>query len=384
MQKQKDKLTTVTIKSPGRVNLLGEHVDYNGGIVLPVAIDRHVRLTARAINEPIIQLNAVDLNSTVSIPIRNLQKKCDENGAQLPTYALYPAGVAWALQQNDLDICGIDAVYTSNIPIGAGLSSSAAVELAFALAWKALVGWKLDRMDLARVCQQAENKYVGVNSGLMDQFACAFGEKDRALYLDTVSFEWKTLPLPQGVAIVIADSGVRHSLAGSEYNERRKDCEEAVKILQCYLPNIQNLRDVSINQLRSYEKHLGARQQKRARYVVEEIDRVFRAVDYLNTGDLRSFGYLMFECHAGLRDLYEVSCEELDILVGLASRQEGCYGSRLTGAGFGGCTVNLVKETHAESFISTVSHEFKKATGYNIDIYLCHASNGVHSVEREV
>jgi len=370
-----------TVKAPGRVNLLGEHVDYNGGIVLPVAIDRYVTIQARVLNEPIISLVANDLNLSVDVPIERLEDKCDENGNSLPGYALYPAGVAWALSKRGFQVNGIKATYSSNIPIGAGLSSSAAIEVGFSRVWQHIGQWNIDLMELAQICQQAENEYVGVKSGLMDQFASAFGKQGYVLFFDTRSLERDFISLPPDVAIVIADSGVRHSLAGSSYNERRMDCEEGVSILQRFIPGVQSLRDVTIDQYETYAHHLTPRQQKRVRYVVEEMDRVFRAIDFLRKGKVTAFGKLMFECHNGLRDLYEVSCPELDMLVEIASGLEGCYGARLTGAGFGGCTVNLVNDRYVDTFIASMKKEFRLQTGESIDIYSCHASDGVQIIE---
>jgi galactokinase len=371
----------ITVKAPGRVNLLGEHVDYNGGIVLPVAIDRYVTIIARVWDKPIASLKAIDLDLGVQVPINKIEDKCDVHGDPLPGFALYPAGVAWAFGKRHLKVHGIEAAYSSNIPIGAGLSSSAAIEVAFAKLWQHIGSWDIELMELAQLCQQAENSYVGVNSGLMDQFASVFGKHDHALMFDTHNLEWEPIPLPQDIAIVIADSGVRHSLAGSAYNERRKDCEEGVRILQRFIPSVKFLRDITLDQYETYEHHLTPRQQKRVRYVVEEIDRVFRAIEFLRKDEVKAFGKLMFECHQGLRDLYEVSCPELDILVEIASGLEGCYGARLTGAGFGGCTVNLVNEKQVDSFITVMKSEFNRKTGEAIEIYLCHASDGAYVVE---
>jgi galactokinase len=370
-----------SVKAPGRVNLLGEHVDYNGGIVLPVAIDRYVTIRAQVLSEPIISLEAHDLNLSVDIPIERIEEKCDENGNSLPGYALYPAGVAWALNKRGLQVNGIAATYSSNIPIGAGLSSSAAIEVGFARLWQNIGQWDINLMELVQLCQQAENDYVGVKSGLMDQFASAFGKQGYVLFFDTRSLERDFIPLPSDVAIVIADSGVRHSLASSSYNERRMDCDDGVKILQRFIPGVQSLCDVTIDQYGTYAHHLTPRQQKRVRYVVEEMDRVFQAINFLRKGEVTAFGKLMFECHNGLRDLYEVSCPELDMLVEIASELEGCYGARLTGAGFGGCTVNLVNDRYVETFIASMKKKFRHQTGESIDIYSCHASDGVQIIE---
>jgi galactokinase len=370
----------VNVTAPGRVNLLGEHVDYNGGIVLPVAIDRQVSLRAHLLKEPVISLYAKDLEIKVKVPIDQLEEKCDEIGNPLPSFALYPAGVAWALRRNGFDVGGIEAEFKSNIPIGAGLSSSAAIEVAFALAWQHFADWDLERMHLVQICQQSENAYVGVNSGIMDQFSSAFGKQGHALFFDTRSLDWEPIPLPSDTAIVIADSGVRHTLVGSGYNDRREDCEEGLRKLQEFMPGAKHLRDIKIEQYSAYKHLLNAREQKRLRFVIEEIDRVFQAVEFLKQGNVIAFGELMFATHVGLRDLYEVSTPEIDTLVDIASKCDGCYGARITGGGFGGCTVNLVNESDVDLFISSLHDQYQKMTGRSSDIYLCHASDGAQII----
>jgi galactokinase len=370
-----------TVLAPGRVNLLGEHVDYNDGPVLPVAIDRAVRLTFSLRQDAQIHLRAVDLKAESSFDLNSLLKKADIHGNRLPGWAIYPAGVAWALKQQGLEVRGLEGTYTSNIPIGAGLSSSAAVEVAFATAWQALGGWEIDRMRLAQDCQQAEVQYVGVNSGLMDQFASAHGVAGHALYFDTRSLDWKPIPLPARTAVVIADSGVRRSLASSAYNERHAACQQAVALLRQVLPGIHALRDVTPAQLNIYAHLLPDVIYKRARHVVEECDRVDQAVGLLEKGQSRAFGQLMFAGHASLRDLYEVSCPELDRLVEIAGTLHGCLGARLTGAGFGGCTVNLVEEDQAQVFVGKLKEGYSQKTGRRAHVYLCKASQGAHILE---
>jgi galactokinase len=369
-----------TVIAPGRVNLLGEHVDYNDGPVLPVAIDRAVRLEFSPLKDSRVHLKALDLKSETSFDLDSLAKKTDLQGRPLPGWAIYPAGVAWALKQHNLDVHGMEGIYSSNVPIGAGLSSSAAVEVAFATAWQALGGWEFDRMRLAQACQQAEVRFVGVNSGLMDQFASAYGVAGHALYLDTRSLDWQPIPLPAGTAIVIADSGVRRSLAGSAYNERHAACEQAVSLLRQALPGIRALRDVTPVQLTAYAHFLPEIIYKRARHVVEECARVDQAVDLLKEGKGEGFGQLMFAGHASLRDLYEVSCPELDRLVEIAATLPGCLGARLTGAGFGGCTVNLVEASRAEKFVEGLKEGYARRVGRSAQVYLCKASQGAHLV----
>jgi galactokinase len=262
------------------------------------------------------------------------------------------------------------------VPIGSGLSSSAAVQVAFAFAWNALDRLGLDPMSLARLAQRSENAYLAINSGLMDQFASAHGVEGHCLYFDTRSLEWEPVSLPPGTALVIADSGVRRTLAGSAYNERRLSCEEAVERLREYLPGIQTLRDVLPTEFAAYSEFLPEIPRKRAEHVVKEIARVESAVTALKTGRVRSFGALMFAGHASLRDLYEVSTPELDALVEIARELPGIIGARLTGAGFGGCTVNLVEESAAPAFAASLADAYRERTGREAKVMRCKASRG--------
>jgi galactokinase len=362
------------------VNLLGEHVDYNDGLVLPAAIDREVHLAAATSGDVTVHLQALDLHQHVAFQLSDLEGKTDVLGKPLPTWALYPAGVAWSLRDAGLSVAGLQAVYTSTIPIGSGLSSSAAIEVAFAVAWQTLGGWKVDRMTLAKLCQNAENKYVGVSCGLMDQFASANGVAGNCLLFDTRSLAWQPVPLPSGTALVIADSGVRRSLTTSDYNDRRAACEEAVRLLSKYKPGLFSLRDISPVEFAAYSEFLPPIIARRAEHVVKEIARVESAVAALNLGKTRSFGALMYSGHASLRDLYEVSVPELDALVEVAHDLPGCLGARLTGAGFGGCTINLVDEEDAQEFIQGLQDGYNRRTGRTAQVYLCQACDGV-SVE---
>jgi len=366
---------------PGRVNLLGEHVDYNQGIVLPAAIDRQVTLDAQPLDGDLVHLTALDIHQQVSFSLQRLERKEDIHGQPLPDWALYPAGVAWMAQESGLAVTPVRAAYTSDIPMGSGLSSSAGVELAFAALWRLLGGWDADGMRLAQISQQAEVRYVGVNCGLMDQFASANGVEDHALYLDTRDLYWRALPLPARAAIVVADSTMRRSLTNSAYNQRHDECQQAVRLLQEHLPGIQSLRDVTPQQFAQYAAVLPHTIRKRAQHVVEEIARVEIAARLLEAGDAPGFGRLMFEGHASLRDLYEVSIPELDTLVDLAGGLPGCLGARLSGAGFGGCTVNLVQEQAAGAFIQALKAGYLAATGKHAPVYLCRASQGARAMQ---
>ena len=369
----------VEARAPGRVNLLGEHVDYNQGVVLPAAIDRAVYVTAAPTSDGVVTLHALDLDERVSFQLSEVDKRHDVDGRALPGWALYPAGVAWALQEGGLSLSGMQAVYTSDVPIGAGLSSSAAVEVAFATTWRALGGWSIEKLALAQLCQRAENAYVGVSSGLMDQFASACGVEGHALCFDTRSLEWSPEALPPGTAIVIADSGIRRSLTNSAYNDRRAACEQAVELLRNYMPEIKSLRDISSVELAAYSMYLPDEICHRAEHVVKEIHRVDQAVIALHRGDAQMFGGYMFSSHKSLRNLYEVSLPELDALVEIARGLPGIYGARLTGAGFGGCTVNLIQAKDAQAFMQGLQEGYLKQTGREASVYLCKASNGAEA-----
>jgi galactokinase len=271
---------------------------------------------------------------------------------------------------------GMKAVFSSDVPRGASLSSSASVEMTFGKAWEKLGGWSIPPMELALIGQRAENKYVGMNCGIMDQFASACGKKDRLLLLDCRSLEFRTLPLPEDVAIVIADTSVRRTLVTSAYNKRRESCEEAVRLLQKDIPSLKSLRDISLEDFNLLATTLPQETEMRARHVVNEIERTSKAIPLLEKGDIESFGLLMNECHASLRDLYEVSGPELDLMARLAQPIAGCYGARQTGGGFAGCTVNLVKKDLTEEFSRILSSQYEKQTGLHPSVYICEASAG--------
>ncbi|HEU0294452.1 MAG TPA: galactokinase [Anaerolineales bacterium] len=373
------------VRAPGRVNLLGEHVDYNDGFVLPAAIDRAVWVACSPSGSPHSTLEAADLSERVSFSSETIPAKTDLDGRPLPQWAKYPVGCAWALNEAGYETPSINAIYTSDVPVGSGLSSSAAVEMAFISTFSALSGAShqtsvvqaplLDPMTRAKLGQRAENLYVGVNCGIMDQFASACGKRDHALFLDCRSLEWQPVPLPAGVSIVVADTAVPRSLSTSAYNERRSACEEAARLL-----GAKSLRDVSAAEFHRSKSRLPELVARRAQHVVEEIQRTEQAVFLLKHGNTQAFGRLMNECHESLRDLYEVSCPELDIMVNLARSLDGCYGARLTGAGFGGCTVNLVAQTEAEAFANELASRYTRETGKIPSVYICRAEEGAGMV----
>ncbi|MEK7325450.1 MAG: galactokinase [Chloroflexota bacterium] len=368
------------VRSPGRANLLGEHVDYNDGWVLPVAIDRAAYLAVGRCDSVLVSLGAADLDESATFRVTETAAKQTVTAKPLPGWALYPAGVAHVLTDSGLAVSGMDAVLGSDVPRGAGLSSSAAVELAFAVAWRELGGWQKSGMELALLCQKAENSYVGVNCGIMDQFACANGQAGHALLLDCRTLEWSPVPLPPDVAIVIADTTKRRELGKSEYNNRRAACEEATRAFAAVLPNIRALRDVSVADFDKYAHLLAPEVARRAGHVVEECERTVAAVESLRRNDIAAFGDAMNESHRTLRDLYEVSCFELDTMVSIAQNLNGCYGARLTGAGFGGCAVALVAASAAEDFKRELAKRYETATGLRPEIYVCKASAGAEVV----
>lgn len=370
----------IRIKSPGRVNLMGEHVDYNQGIVLPIAIDRYVSLAVRPRSDALVSVRSLDMGQQVEFSLEDLDRRVDTTGSPLPCWALYPAGVAWSLKAEGLMVQGLDAVLVSDVPMGAGLSSSAAVEVAFGLAWQTLADWDMRRMRLAQLCQRAENLYVGIQCGLMDQFACAHGVARHALFFDVRSLTWQPLPMPPDCAVVVADSGIRRELALSAYNQRRGECDAAVSMLQEHSPRIRSLRDVGPARMAQFADRLPGDVWKRASHVVQEIARVEQACQSLLADDRLGFGRLMLDSHASLRDLYEVSLPELDGLVRIAMGIEGCYGARLTGAGFGGCTVNLVAGHKAWIFTQMLKEQYQQEFGRQANVYLCRAARGAHVV----
>ncbi len=368
-------------RAPGRVNLLGEHVDYNDGFVMPAAIERATYVAFSRSQTAESHVIAADFAEEVSFTQESIPTKTQTNHSPLPEWGLYPAGVMQMLLERGVAVQPIQAVFGSDVPRGAGLSSSASVETAFLTAWQSLAGWTMPRMERARVCQKAENQYVGVNCGIMDQFASVCGVENRLLLLDCRSLDWNTVPIPEHVVIVIADTSVRRRLTSGEYNQRRSECEQAVHLLARHLPGIRSLRDVPLDDFNRLAGELPPMIEKRARHVVEEIDRTIQARTALELGDIQQFGKLMNACHASLRDLYEVSSFELDQMVSIAQSLEGCLGARLTGAGFGGCTVNLVESDRMIPFADQLRARYRQATGLDPEIYLTRASDGANLVK---
>ena len=359
------------VRAPGRVNLIGEHTDYNDGYVLPVAIDRSVLVAGAPRDDRQVVIYALDFGESVEFSLDDVRHD------QAKTWSNYQRGVAYFLEERGIKLPGLNAVVTGDVPIGSGLSSSAAVEVSMAYTWQVLTGFKLSRVALALLCQRAEHEFVGMNCGIMDQFVSALGQRDHALLIDCRSLHYQPVPLRAEAAVVVADTMKRRGLLDSEYNTRRQECEEGVRILQRYLPEARSLRDISAAQFVEYKAQLSEKVRKRCRHVIYENERVLRGVAALRAGDLDAFGWLMNESHSSLRNDYEVSCPELDIMVKAAWKVDGVYGSRMTGAGFGGCTVSLVAEEAIEDFQIQVAAAYEESTGIVPQIYVCRAEDGV-------
>ncbi|GBD08462.1 Galactokinase [Candidatus Thermoflexus japonica] len=369
-QERFGELPRLRARAPGRVNLIGEHTDYNDGFVLPIAIDRAIWVAARPRRDRQVHLIAADFGEEAVFPLDGLQP------GGLRGWAAYPAGVAWALEQAGFRLPGMDAVVAGDVPIGSGLSSSAALEVAFATAWAALGGHEVPRLELARLCQRAENEFVGVRCGIMDQMAALFGRRGHALLIDCRSLETRLIPIPKEMVVLVADSGVRRELAASEYNERRAQCEEAVRRLQGRYPGIRALRDVSRAQLEAARGELPDRIYRRARHVVTENERVLRAVEALVRGDLPAFGEQLNASHESLRDDYEVSAPELDTLVEAARSVPGVYGARLTGAGFGGSILTVVRREAVQAVSEALIRRYEARFGRRPTLFAVEPDEG--------
>jgi galactokinase len=357
-------------QAPGRVNLIGEHTDYNDGFVLPVAIDRQVVLAARLREDRRVRLWATHFRQGSEFSLDQIVPD-----ASAP-WSNYVRGVALMLQQDGFALRGMDAVIAGNVPIGSGLSSSAAIEVATAVTFRDLCHLDIAPVALALLCQRAENEFVGMKCGIMDQFIAVLGQRHHALLIDCRSLDYELVPLPEGVSIVVCDTMKRRGLVDSEYNARRQECEQGVAILRAYLPDVKALRDVTSQDLARYGHLLPPVVRKRCAHVVSENERTLQAVAALRAGQVEEFGRLMDQSHVSLRDDYEVSCRELDCMVELARVAPGCLGARMTGAGFGGCTVNLVQTEATEAFRQQVAEEYQREMGVKPEIYVCEASAG--------
>jgi galactokinase len=367
------------VRAPGRVNLIGEHTDYNDGFVLPMAIDRAVwvALSPRADNK--IHIHSLDESARLNTNLEADSAFELDSLTKGKGWAEYVKGVAYYLQQAGYELCGFDAVMTGDVPRGAGLSSSAAVELATARAFAAVSNFEWNAPRMAQLSQKAENEWVGVNCGIMDQMASAASMKGHALFLDCRSLEYQHVPLPEDVAIVILDTSTRRGLVDSAYNNRRSQCEEAARWL-----GVKALRDVSVEEFErkmKNERGLDEVVIRRARHVITENARVLEAVNVMKAGNISRLGELFNASHDSLRDDFEVTNTALNTMVTCAREQGSCYGARMTGAGFGGCAVALVKEENAQEFENAVSAAYSQRSGLDASVYICKASAGASLIK---
>jgi galactokinase len=366
-------------QAPGRVNLIGEHTDYNDGFVMPVAIDLRTTVAVAPRTDRRLQLHSLNFGESVEFAL-------PEPGEQpvrtqpMGHWSDYVCGVAVTIERAGYRLHGADLLIYGAVPIGSGLSSSAALEVAAGLALLESVGHTLPGSELARLCQRAENDYVGMRCGIMDQFTSSCGRAGYAILLDCRSLEHRLLAVPD-VQVVVCNTMIRHRLAGGEYNRRRAECEEALRLLRDAVPDLGALRDVSLELLHSQRQRMPQAVYRRALHVVSENQRVLEAAAALDRRDLGTFGRLLGESHRSLRDDFEVSCDELDLMVHLAAGVEGVFGARMTGGGFGGCTVNLVRTDCVDSFGRLITDGYRRATSLTPEIYVCRAADGAGRVD---
>ncbi|MBB6672563.1 galactokinase [Cohnella nanjingensis] len=366
--------------APGRVNLIGEHTDYNGGAVFPAALTFGTTLLARPRGDRSLGLASTNFPLTRTVSADELVFREEDD------WTNYPKGVVWELNHRGLPLStGYDLLYHGEIPNGAGLSSSASIEVVTAFALLTLEGKRTDTVEIAVWSQHAENEFVGVKCGIMDQFAVANGKKDHAIHLDCDTLRYELVPFQSGdYKLVIGNTNKRRGLVDSKYNERRAQCEQAVRDLRAAFPELTLLGQLSLADFEANEGLIADETvRRRARHVVEEIDRVGRSIEVLRANDLAAFGALMNASHDSLRDLYEVTGDELDAMVSAAREVPGVLGSRMTGAGFGGCTISLVHQDSVEKFIAQVGSRYEAATGLHPDFYVCDIGDGVREIKEE-
>lgn len=363
-------------RAPGRVNLIGEHTDYNDGFVLPLAIDRATVVAGAPREDSMVRVHSLNFRESAEFDLK-------EEGKRLRKVWLdYVEGVARELEQRGARLRGADLALLSDVPLGAGLSSSAALEVSVGFALLSLSGLGVDRKSLALAAQSAEHNYVGAKVGIMDQLVSVLGQSGHALLIDCRSLDTTQIPLDTSRAVfVVCDSHVKHELASSEYNRRREECEKGVEGLRRFLPKIRALRDVSLQEFDLYEPFLPETIRRRCRHVITENERTLAAAEALRSGRMAEMGQLMFRSHESLRDDYEVSCAELDLLVEIAAETAGVLGARMTGGGFGGCTVNLVSRKSLEEFEETVGRRYEEATKIRPTVYVAEPSDGACEIK---
>lgn len=366
------------VKSPGRVNLIGGHTDYNEGFVLPAAVNRNIYFAFGENSAGVARFYSIDKEQPFETDITDDLNKSDLGW---PNYLI---GVVDQLQKHGYSIPGFDCVFGGNVPIGAGMSSSAALESGVIFGLAELFNLSISPVEMAKIAQKAENDFVGVQCGIMDQFVSLNGKKNHVVKLDCRSLEYEYFPFKRDdIHIVLCDTQIRRELASSEYNTRRKQCERGVKTLKKYNDSFTSLRDISLDVLTAHKEELDPTVFKRCKYVIEENQRVLNACNFLQENDYASFGDCMVGSHEGLRDQYEVSCKELDILVEEGLKLDGVLGSRMMGGGFGGCTVNLVEEDHLQVFKAEIRAQYQKETGKSLQIYQTKVSGGTQLIRQE-
>jgi galactokinase len=361
-------------QAPGRVNLIGEHTDYNDGFVMPAAIGLHTRVAGASRTDRKLVVHSENYSERIEFDLDHLPV------VRAGHWSDYVVGVVRALKLSGIRLAGASLLVDGDVPQGVGLSSSASIEVAVCFTLAELACEEINRTRLALICQQAENVFVGAQCGIMDQFVSSHGKRDHALLLDCRSLEYRLLPLPKDVPLVISNTMVKHSIATGEYNQRRAECEAGVRALAKHLPHIRALRDVTLENFAAHGQELPEKVMRRCRHVISENARVIQAADALERKDLSMFGALMQQSHCSLRDDFEVSCSELDLMVELGEQVEGVYGTRMMGGGFGGCTITLIQADSVEEFQYTVSEGYERATGRKPQICVCSAADGVCQV----
>ncbi len=365
----------IIVRSPGRVNIIGEHADYNNGFVLPAAIDKAAYIAISLRTDDEIHLTDLDLNETFSTTVSALKPIGD---ISWPNYIL---GAAAQFLKRNIPLTGFNAVLTSDVPIGAGLSSSAAVECATVFALNHLLETNISRIEMVSMAQKAEHEYAGVMCGIMDQFASMMGKAKQVIKLDCRSLTYEYVPFKlDGIKIVLLNTNVKHSLASSEYNTRRLECMEAVKMIQAHYPAVASLRDATVEMLDQYVLPFNPIVYKRSRFVIDEMDRLNQACQFLKQDNIAELGKCMFKTHEGLSVQYEVSCKELDFLVHFVQSRKEVIGARMMGGGFGGCTINLVKEDQIDSLINSIKPAYEDSMGLPLDYYIASIQNGTEIV----
>ena len=366
-QKRFNQSPSFIVRAPGRVNLIGEHTDYNDGFVLPMAIDRAIWIALRPRTDRRILLHSLDFEQPADFSLDDFTHK--------KGWTEYVRGIAWVLQEEGATISGWEGVLAGDVPLGAGLSSSAALEISLLKAFWAVSDFKWDGAPMAELACKADHDWVGIQSGIMDQMISALGKKDHALLIDCRSLDFDFLPLPEEVAVVILDTATRRGLVDSAYNERVTQCQKASDFF-----GVSALRDVSLSLFEKQANQLDPLIRRRTRHVITENDRTLQAAAAMKSGDATKLGQLMNASHRSLRDDYEVSSKELNMMVEIANSQTGCFGARMTGAGFGGCAVALVKKSLADTFADKVAVMYQEKSGVQPSIYICTPSNGAELV----